>query len=312
MDNRLYLSILQAPASGGSVDIVLATYGASSDIVLTLSATGLLSTDSEINIAKKIFDQFLIQLSQNSARYSPPAEGLVSLPPASFQLTRTDHVICFWSQTAFSLEVSDNTPGVVMSIKTTPTLTTVPEARNLAVIIGQDFSSLSNTQLAILLDNLSDEIVSVTNNNFVSSTYLLDVWVNQIHGYQLPQYPVQKIDNPLTADPWTIWSINSYRAVDITSRYLIQEDGWVMYRYAQDLVHDDINPFAMNNEFRITWVAGFSKIPMAVKMASVKISTFYINYSIYEELKGGTSSVKFKDEEREKKAIFLTLSGFFR
>lgn len=312
MDSRTYLSVLQAPTASGDISVVLSTYGASSDITLTMSATGLFTTDSEEKIAKKLYDQFLVQLAQAGAIYTSPAESITVPPPATIQITRTDHVICFWSQASLNIEISSNNPNSILAIRNTPTLMTVPAARSMSVVLGQDFSNLSNAQLAELLNAISDEIISVACNNFVSSTYLLSVWINDVNGYRLPHFPVQKIDRPLTADPWTIWSISSYKAVDLTNRYLIQKDGWVMYRDAQKIVHDDINPFAYGNEFRITWIAGESKIPQAVKVAIIKLATFYTNYSIYEELKGGTSSVKFKDEEREKKMIMLTLSGFFR
>ncbi len=312
MDNRIYLSVLSAPASAGSINLTVSTYGASPDIVLTLSATGLATSDNEIKLAKNIYNQVLIQLLQNDALYSPPAESLTAIPPATIQITRTDHIICFWSQSNFDVEISSNTTGAIINIGTSGSLSTVSETRLNGPIVGQDYSGLSDAQLSNLINAISSEIISITDNNFVASTYMISARVDDIIGYRLPHYPVQRIDAPLIADPWTVWNVNSYRVVDLTSNYHLDSKGYINYRYAQNIVHDDFNPFGLGNEFRITWVAGEAKIPTTVKMAIAKLGSFYINYSFYEELKGGTSSVKFKDEEKEKKIIFLTLSEYFR
>lgn len=303
---------MTAPASSGSIDLTVSTSGASADIVLTLSATGLSTSDNEIKVAKNIYNQVMVQLIQNNALYSPPAESLTSLPPATIQITRTDHVICFWSQSILDIEVSSNSTGAIFNVGTGGSLSTVSEARSYGPIVGQDYSGLSDTQLANLINAISSEIISISDNNFIASTYMISARVDDIVGFKLPHYPVQKIDSPLIADPWTVWNVNSYRVVDLTSNYHLDSKGYINYRYAQNVVHDDFNPFGLGNEFRITWIAGESKIPTTVKMAIAKLGAFYINYSFYEELKGGTSSVKFKDEEKEKKTIFLTLSDYFR
>lgn len=313
MDNRQYLSILTVPSSAGNLGFTLTTIGASADLTITASVTGITTSHTESDVAKLFYDQVKIIIAQYGANYSPPASAIPNVPLAKFQITRTDHCVCLWSQAVFNLKITSNTTGAITSIRSNPTLITVTDALLYGAVMNQTFTGLTNAQIALLMELISDEVISVTRNKIVASTYLLDTWVNILDGYRLPAYPVITTDDPFVADPWQIFSISEYSTLDESDRYLIQRDGWIMYRNSQYLVFDDSDPFALGNEFRITWIAGYDHIPNTVKMALVKVSPYYTTSGalLYEELKGGTSSVKYRDTKTEKNLIFSTLSELF-
>lgn len=309
MDNRLYLSVLTTAASSGDIDFTLQTFGSTSDSTITGSVTGVATSDSEKDIAVKLYDQLGTIIIQNSASYIGTPEAIPNPPPPTFQLTRTDHCVCVWSQAQFDLELTDNT-GTIISLRSTPTLLTVSEAQTLGAVMRQTFPGFTTAQIATLLDVLSDEIISTTRNNFVASTYSISMNTDKIDGVRLPKYPVLDMDTPKTSRPFLILNIADTTVIDESSRYYIQRDGWVMYKYSQDLVHVWNEPFDMNNQWMVTWIAGYQRIPDKVKMAMVKLSPLYTNYSIYEELAGGTSRVKYRNEASEKKRIYGELREY--
>lgn len=309
MDNRLYVSVLTTASSSGDLDFTLETFDSTADSTITGSVTGITTSDSERDIAIKVYDQLGTIIIQNSASYIGTPESLPNPPPPTFQLTRTDHVVCLWSQAAFEFELT-NATGAILSLRTSPVLSTVSEAQSFGAVMKQNFSGYTTAQIATLLEILSDEVTSITRNNFVASTYSVSFNTDKIDGVRLPRYPVLDMDTPKTSRPFLILNIADTTVTDETSRYFIQEDGWVMYKFSQDLVHVWNEPFDMNNQWMVTWIAGYRKIPDRVKMAMVKISPFYTNYTIYEELAGGTSKVKFRDEAKEKKRIFQELREY--
>lgn len=309
MDNRLYISVLTTAGSAGDFDFTLESFDSTADSTISGSVTGIVTADSEKDIAIKVYDQLSTIIIQNSASYIGVPESLPNTPPPTFQITRTDHVVCLWSQSKFDLEFDQST-GAILSLRSNPTLSTVSEAQTLGAVMRQNFTNYTTAQIATLLEVLSDEIIGTTRNNFVASTYSISLNTNKLDAVRLPKYPILDMDTPKTSRPFLILNIADTTVTDETSRYFISEDGWISYKYSQDLVHVWNEPFDMNNQWQVTWIAGYQRIPDRVKMAMVKISPFYTNYSIYQELAGGTSRVKYRDEESEKKRIYQELREF--
>lgn len=168
---------------------------------------------------------------------------------------------------------------------------------------------MSNASLTALLELLSDEVISETRNPFVASMYVFDIWTDLIDGVRLPKYPVIDMDNPRVDPPFVsfILSISQLSVTDVTFSYHISPDGWVMYKNSQDLVIDWNDPFSMGNQWRVTWVAGYGRIPDAVIMAMVKLSPAFTSFSGYKSLAGGTFDTTFLDWGAERKKIFSTL-----
>lgn len=311
MDNRVFLSILTPAASSGSIGLSLTTIGASSDITITALVTGITSGASEIGIAKTIASQLNTTISHAGANYSGSVVSLPGVPQATFQITITDHVICIWSQAVFDASLTSNTTGAILTTRAKPVLVTVANARSYGSVMGQPWTGLSDAQVAVAVGILCDEITTGLRNNVVMTTYLLDTWVDTLDGLRLPAYPVVTTDSPYVIDPWTIFSISSVIFPLPFNMFIIQKDGWIMYYQAQNLVFDKWDPLARGNEFRITWVAGYDHIPESVIIALIRLSPFFLSSSasIYDSLKGGTSSVKFKDVDKEKISIINSLGG---
>ena len=311
MDNKVYLSVLTPAASSGSIGLSLTTIGASSDVTVVVSVTGIASGNSEVAIAQSIASQLNTAIVNTGALYSKAPVSLPGIPQASFQLTITDHVICVWSQAVFDTTVTSNTTGAIIAVRAKPALVTVANARTYGAVMGQLWTGLADSQIAILIGILSDEITSSIRNNIVMSTYLIDTWVEGLEGYRLPVYPVASTDTAYVLDPWTIYSITSIIYPLPVNLFTIQNDGWIMYLQSQDLVFDKWDPFAFGNQFRITWVAGWDHIPESVILALIRLSPYYLSNasSVFDSLKGGTSSVKYKDQDKQKISIINSLGS---
>ncbi len=297
--------------ASGTIGFSLKTFDTSLDVTITGSVSGILTSDSESDIARKILDQTKIIIDQNGATYDSSPESINVGPSAQFQLTRTDHCICFWSQAQFSLEITSNTAGTFILISSCPGLITVNDFVRYGVSINQDYSDHTTEELATHIELLSDDIVSTLRNNIVLSTYVIDNWCNMTDAIKLPVHPVVKMDSPVVKMPFVVYSLISSDAfLDVTDRYIVQSDGWVNYRNTQTLLMDGNNPFNIHNQWKVTWVAGYFQIPNAIKLAMARLAPLYTSYSAYEELAGGTSRAKFKDEEKERKTIFRSLTGY--
>lgn len=311
MDNKVYLSCLTPAASSGSIAISLSTIGASADITILVSVTGIAAGASELTIAKAVANQLHSAIVTAGAQYSQVPVSLPGVPQAVFQLTITDHIICIWSQAVFDATITSNTTGAALAIRAKPVLTTVAKARSYGSVMGQSWSGMSDTQVGVILGILSDEITTAIRNNIAMSTYLLDTWVDDLAGFRLPVYPVMSTDSAYVLDPWTLYSVTSLLNPIPANIFMIQNDGWIMYYQTQDLMFDQWDPFAFGNQFRITWVAGYDHVPESVIIAMIRLSPYLLSStsSIYDSLKGGTSAVKFRDVDKEKISIMNSLGS---
>ena len=311
MDNRIYISVLTPAASSGSLGFSLQTFDASVNTVLSLSVTGITTSDTEKEIATKIYDQTRIQIEQHGANWQGIPLGVVDTPAAQFYLTRTDHCVCMFSQSQFELTLETDTTGGVYSIRGNPVLGTISNFRKYGLAMGQDYSSKTNAQLQAQMEILSDEIIAETRNPFVRGMYVLDIYTDLIDGVRLPKYPVVDMEDPQVRKAFMLVYFSPDFVSDLTDYYTITPDGWVMYNNSQDLVHTNSDPFDYGNQWRVSWVAGYARIPDAVMLAMVKLVPSLISSSSpFEQLSGGTSSVKYKDWNKEKSVIFNSLKGF--
>lgn len=297
-------------ASSGSISYTLQTFDAISNLVITDVVSGITTSDSEKGIAKKVLDQINTTICMIGASYNGTPVLVGESASAQFQLTRSDHVVCIFSQSQFQLDITDDTTGAIYSVRSSPALTTVADVQKYSTILNQSFSNLTNAQIANLIELVSDEIVEDCRTPIVLSTFVTHVVTNLYDGYQLPIYPVYDMDNPSINRPWTILNFVDVSVSDVTTRYHIQRDGWIVYKYPQNLVYVTNDPYEKGNMWMVSWVAGHSQIPEIVKRAVAKITPFYTSFSMYEELSGGTSRVKFKDEYDEKLKILKTLTNY--
>src|SRR3990167_209108 len=291
-DNRIYVSVMTTPAASGETVFELETYNCSPNITLSLSVTGIATTDSEIDIAKKIDSQIGTQLIQYSASYDGQPVFHNDTFPSTFRIGRSEHIVSFWSQSQFSLVVDSDDTGCIYNIASTPTLTTNSKAQLIAVIQNldledEDGGSLSDDEIALLLEVSSARLVSYLNNNIVKTTYLFEHIGNTDRSVSLSEgKPIIKIDSTGIVRSPNNLNTNLVLANFSTNPYILKtETGRLSYRYFQTLLESEM-PFKRDYEFRITYQAGNFNIHKILHYAVLKLAR-----SILDQTDGNIKSL---------------------
>jgi hypothetical protein len=321
MDNRLFLSVLLPAASAGSFNYSINAYAYDSsgpDNTITGTVTGILTSYSETQVAQTIFNQVSLTLISAGASYSGAPFPVPNNPLPTFRLTRTEHVICFWSQAQFEINITGDTTGGFYAIDATPTLDTVAGLQQRAFAVNQPLQSdsggpLTTLQLVQLLRTSSAELVNTMRNNIVLSTYYFETWTNFQNQVRLQCYPVAYLDTPYILRPTIITNLTLSAQADTYGRYFIDsQTGWVAFRFTQDLLFN-YEPYDINNQWRVTYIAGFKSIPSGVKDAIAKLSYQLQIFSNLEEIRGGSFVARFDKDatQRAAKAIYSPLRQYF-
>lgn len=300
-------------ASSGDIEFTLTTYDAQTNVTIIANATGISSGNEEIPIAKRIYDQLSIIIDQYDATYSKIPSLIQNGPQATFQLTRTDHCICFYSETQFSLEISNNDTGTIFVIDTVPVLSTVDDAISYGGLIGQDYSSYTNTQISQLLLISSAELIAYMKNPIVASTYRFQYWGDWSESVQLDMRPLISVDPPYIIRPDILTFLTQTSIPEPTLIYDIEfKTGWIAYKYSQN-VFNSYEPFDDNNDWRLTYIAGEKAIPALVKKALALLAGFITDGSFdgVDSLQGGTFKVGFSSGKDRLTLILLPLKAYF-
>jgi hypothetical protein len=339
LDNRKFWSILIPCASSGSISFTLASLNANSNsffinnnfpyqpsdnffgfqnVTITGVITGLNPTMNEEQIALTIFNQASSILGNAGVLYTGTPVPIPDPPAPQWRLVQTGHVVNIWSQCQFTLNVTADTTGSYYSIDDTPTLVTVADALKFGPVTNQQFLSntggpLTNTQIADLMTATSGYVTAILKNPVVQASYYYESWTNFVNGIQLQNYPIQYSDNPFILRPTIITNLTLSATADLFSRYFMDsETGWIQFRFAQDLLFN-FEPFDMNNQFRLSYIAGYLQIPRAVKLAIIAMSYQLQTQSNVEELRGGSFVVKFQpSSDRAVRSIFEPLRKYMR
>lgn len=313
MENRQYLSVMTVAASSGDIDLTLTTYDATTNITIIASVSGIASSEKESVTAQKIYNQLSIIISQYNATYSGVPSLLPNGPNPTFRLTRTDHCICIFSECQFSLEVTENNTGNIFIIDTVPVLGTVQDAQAFGVLIGQDFTDLTPSQIANLLLIASAEIIGQIKNPIVASTYIFQHWGQWEESVEFDMKPLIYVDNPYIVRPDILTFLTQTETAEPLGVYDFNDKtGWTAFRYAQD-VFNSYEPFDDNNDWRISYIAGYKSIPALIKKALIMM-TLYIqdaSFAGIDQLEGGTFKVKYAKDIDKLKLILLPIRGFF-
>lgn len=318
MENRQYLSVLTTALASGDLELTLTTYDSSTNLTIVANITGISSSDDEDTIARAILDQGKIIISQYGGAYSGYPDSIIDGPAATFRITRTDHCLCFFSESQFSLEITNNETGSIALVADIPALITVQEAKDMAALIVLDLtdsggSTLTDTQLANFILMSSSEFVTYTKNPIVASTYVFSNWGNWQESVKLDMTPLISVDPPYVQRPnlFSFFiSMSDYpdnrNVYDFNSK-----TGWIAYRFAQD-VFNAYEPFDDNNLYKISYVAGHKTIPQIVKKAIIQLMGVLgdIGDTDLKSLRGGTFQVDFVDLQDKLKLIFMPVKSY--
>lgn len=265
-----FCSVLSLPASSGTIEFEVETYNVPTNLVFTISATGINDDDSEIDVAKKIYNACVATFINDLEYIGPPIFHDQEIP-ATFRAHRTDHVVTIYSQCQFSIKIINNDTGCRALIGVTPTLAALDEARNLGTVSSIDLkdsdgNSLTDDQLEILLQAASSKLIELLNNNIVICTYLKEFIGNGERAITLDEgLPGISIDAPNTRRPYQLYVTLADSSGRASSYGANRSTGKVRYRFAQGMIKTE-QPFQIGNEFNITYVAGYFNIPQAIKL----------------------------------------------
>lgn len=292
MENRLYLSILSPAASSGGLTLTLTTYDSSTtNVTLVCAVTGITSGDSESTVARKILDQIPTILIQNSANYSGDPSLIQDGPLPTFRVTRTDHVLCFYSECQFDLSASSTTGA---NIVLGNVLITIPEALSLSDLFSLGFENLTTAQLVKLLSNVSGRLVNMLNNPIVASTYRHDENTKWRRAIRVSRVPIIYVDESFIRYPDILPFLSQVESTKLNTFFDIDHiRGWVEYKFAQESIFC-YEPFDYGNSVRLSYIAGYKKIPDEIKSAIAELSynsMIFSGLGAFETLKGGTFSV---------------------
>lgn len=319
-----FCSVLSLPATSGNIEFEIETYNASENITFSIPATGIEATDDEIDVAKRIYTSINNYLTVHDLQYSGPLTFHDQEVSATFRVHRTDHVICLFSQSHFSLKVTTNDPGCRLPIGVSPTLLTLHDARNLASVSGidletEDEEELTDNQLQELLEIGSARLVELLNNNIVICTYVKEFVGNGERAIPLDEgKPGIFIDTPNTRRPYSLY-ITSEDSSGSPSNYgWVRPSGYLRYRFAQGMIASD-QPFKIGSEFNISYVAGNFNIPKIIKLAVLYLVNELINASgsglsnsegDLRRLTGGNLTVEFFNSSTRTGEFFFELRAF--
>ena len=179
--NALYISVMTPPVSAGTIDIHIKTsvfspsnnnpptdvltgttgipeglnIPASADFTYTQAVTG---SEDEEDLAEEICNGLGAYLIANQLNYQGWLAYTEEVYPATFQVTRTDHCICIWSQTLFDIEIPTNTSNAKLVVNKSSALLTLQEAKDLAPNVNYDWRT--EARIAMTDDQIISSIVS--------------------------------------------------------------------------------------------------------------------------------------------------------
>lgn len=294
-DHRFYISVMTPPASSGQFSYELQTFDADYNITVMATITGITAGASEINTAILIQQQ----LQSSLPKYCGAPRFSAEPYAATFRITRTEHVVCIWSQCQFMFQILSDTSGGTYNLSETPVLMTLAKANALnGGFSAQNFVTiggvaLTATQSIALIEAVSAEAIGYLYNNVIISTYLGE-WntldTKSVYTYPLPGL---SIDQPIIRrkNLYEMYSIPQYSQLAYD---WIRHTGQLVFRFNQNYVNAG-EPFALDNEVRVTFVAGETYIPVAIQRCILQLMHFGLNQNQFlDDLGGGSFKAKFK------------------
>jgi hypothetical protein len=310
-DNRTYISILD-PVSGVSGDLVLSiqTYDATPNIAFTVTASGVAADDVE-DLARKLELSFAATLAASTYTDDdgtfdlgydsvPVFNGGTIIP--TFKVTRTEHVVCVWSQCQFRVKVTSNTwnNNVVVGEQVLMTLADFDDQLDIfgEELVNSEGDPLTTPQKINKLKSASATIVALTRNNFIISSYLYELTGYITGSIFTPKRPVITFDTPAFRTPPSVGRM--FVGNRLTVNYQIDHSRGKITFSGSNTIIDVGEPFDFNNEVKTTYTAGYWKIPSIVKEKVVQMairSSGLGDLLGVKVLQGGTGRIEYRDND---------------
>lgn len=319
--NHQYLSFLNKPSDTGDITLTLQSFNSVKNAIISLAVTGLTAVSPAANAFNAI-NQINTQLSQYGIAYSgspvftsnnllgtQPGDPVFSsqLAAGSFRCHQSDHVISFFSEATFSLDVCSSVPGLIVMSSNDPLLCTIDTAKKYGPLSQFDMSGLSDNQIALLIELASTKLTTLLNNAIVVATYVhSEVGYLQRSVFLREGLPGIWYDGIRVKRPYEIYS---YPVLGASLNWNYNKDtGELYYIPSQNIVYSN-DPTYWGNEIRFSYVAGNFSIPNEIVFGVITLmQAIAENTSNIESLKTGTWGVKFKTSVIEE--LVSSLSGY--
>lgn len=310
------MSIMQPAASSGGFSVTLQTIDAKYNLLQTMAVTGINLNDSPATIAYNAQAQLTTQLIQYGINFSgnPVFTSLGIIDPsgspnfssqlglATFRITQSDHILCFFSEADYNLTVTNDTTGCFQYVSDVPLLATLAQINAYGPISGLVLETVAGAQLtddqvAYLIELASGQLITILNNNIVVCTY-----VHEAIGYWQRSFFLREgipgiYFDGVRVKPSTsvlMYGVLVGNSLSMNWNYK-RATGELNYIPSQNLV-GSWEPSAMGNEIKISYVAGNYHIPKAILLGLIELMTAVLeNKGDISELKAGTWSVKFNN-----------------
>lgn len=315
-DHRTYISVMTPAASSGQLDIGLVTYDADTNVSLVASITGITSGASEISIATSIETQLTVLLTASGAIYDGVPRFSAEPFAANWRVTRTDHIICLWSQADFTASQELDTTGAIYRFSTSPCLLTVAQAKNQAVINSISLvnklngTAMTDSQITDYLEAASADVTATMKNNIVLSGYLNEFRTNETKSVFIRPLPLTYVDSLRIRrkNLYEMYSIPQYSSLAYNKLF---SKGEIEFRFNQTFVNAG-EPFAEDNELRVTFIAGYKHIPIEIFRCVMFVGERNNNeHRGVESLGGGSLRVKWRDTKSELYRIYQPVKKYF-
>lgn len=307
--NPIFLSCETPATSNGSLLFTLESFDAVTNIAITLSVTGVVSGDNEINIATNINEQFTVQLipyAYNGLSVFSDDDFV-----ATFRMGQTQHIASIWSQCGYRLALISNTTGAVIKVNPRPVLMTVADARSQATIkgftfTGPDGSDFTDSQITDLLLKGSSQIVTFLKCNVAITTYF-NTWRGQDNKSVFTK-PCPGIErDPVVVRRKAYINLYTNPTYMTFTFYWNRLSGELNYRPSSVVVNTK-SPFDLDNEIDLTFTAGYYTIPEEIKWALTDLNEMNL-LGLYNvrSLKGGSGAIEFQNPGELYSRIFAPI-----
>ncbi len=312
-DQRTYISVMTPAASDGSFNIQLETFNAELNATFVAVITGIGAGDSEISMARAIQDQLNVLLSSEGFLYLGVPRISSEELEATWQVTRTDHVVCIWSECNFDTSVSSTTGCIVRTCEIGCLLTNAQALRlavpNAVTLVSKTSgAAFTAEEIADVVQSASAELCGNIRNNIVLSTYLGEFRGKDTTSIMLRPLPLYQVDNPRVRFKNGIyladiqWSKNQFNKIKRSG-----EIANIWHRI--DVRTRD--PYSMDNEVRISFVAGENHIPIAIQKAVLLLSEMSNNdRKGLRSLGGGSLSVTWAPTKEQYYFLYQPIRMF--
>lgn len=317
--NTFFISVMDGATSNGGLTVNIETeiFSTSTEttqseaVSASFNITGITNGMTEYEIATQISNQLGAALKLQDLNYLGELAYSEEEYPATFQITKTDHIVCIWSQSLFTVSVSNNTCSAKFCVKPKPNLISLNESQNKAFQVRFNLKdgsgvALTDDQIIDLTYGASSFLTTLFRNNIVRCTYAKELRGNDTNAIKLYPRPVVDFDMPRVRRRD---SINSFDTLSWgKDAYFIGHDrGSLVFRHSEHIV-DEKEPFYIQNMVYLSFIAGENHIPEEIKLGILDLSRYKIQVSgEIKSMKGGTAAFEFFPASEGLTGILLPL-----